>query len=152
MTQFLQYVLGKFSVLFEFFTGIFSLHSDGRCFFSWGADEAHWLLVMNKCVAGELCSRSLLSAPLSCCLLPCCPFQAFTSPPPIRQPFKLRLVLGWWRVAGSGLSDSQPTVAALRRSCSLQTVLILCFWLGFCGRCCVEDRVEGCSWLECHNQ
>ncbi|XP_070688211.1 artemin [Pempheris klunzingeri] len=49
---------------------------------------------MNKCVAGEVCSRSLLSAPLSCCLLPCCPCQASTSissPHPIRQPFKLRV-------------------------------------------------------------
>lgn len=96
-----------------------------------------------------MCSTSLLSAPLSCCLLPCCPCQASTTitlAPLITQPFKLRVVPGCCRVAGSGYSSDQQAVAAHRRSCSLQRVLILWFWLSCGRRCCVEERVEGCSW------
>lgn len=149
-------VLGKFPLLCsQVFTSMFCSVISGRWFFLWSRCCSLSRLVMNKCVAGEVCSRSLLSASLSCCLLPHCSCQAFTtiiSPPPIRQPFKLRVVSGWWRVVGSSFNNDQPAVAAHRRSCSVQRVLILCFWLGCWWRCFEEDRVRGCSWLESHNQ
>lgn len=89
-------------------------------------------LVMNKCVFGQVRSRSLLSAPLSCCLLPRCPAR---SPPPSHHTQPLdslssqeeTLVGGGWR--GSGSSSDQPAATARRRSYAFTGVLILCFWL-----------------------
>lgn len=96
----------------QVFTSIFGLLSSGRWFFLCSRCSSLSRLVMNKCVTGEVCSRSLLSAPLRCCLLPRCSCQAsttVTSPRPIRQPFKLRAAP--WFVEGGGVRLQQRSTS-----------------------------------------
>lgn len=160
-------VLGMFLFLCsQLCTNIFGILSSSRELFLWSRHSSLNRLVMNKCVAGDVHPGSLLSAPLSCCLLPCCPCQASTTSTPHPSSHETVFLSSWgdpgrWRVEGSGFSSDQPAIAAHRRSCGLQRVLISCFWHRGCWRCCLEEmeeegwRVEGrggVQAVERHNQ
>lgn len=111
----LRYVLGMFFFLCsQVFTSIFGMLSSDRWLFLWSRRSSLSRLVMNKCVAGEVRPGSLLNAPLSCCLLPCCPCQASTTPTPthtlMRKP-SFQADRGPWSMEGGGVRLQQRSAS-----------------------------------------